>query len=234
MTYYNLSDIFHGSHYYAMVMDCLAYRQKGTGIKEDKWQRHNESESDIFYGWVNLDSEYQKFTCVMKSHINTGTNDEDGHVINIPPGHAVIYHQKLLHLTTARAFKNDSYLLNTIWRITDKPQSYVDKILDTQATPSTIVGSTRIVAACNVYLWSQCAPWALVTLKPDFLEEVTNDKNNKYYVPSQPLKSLSSANLMYRSYMEVERAILRAHKSTDIEPQSIIDAVNILTNLLNI
>jgi len=94
----------------------------------------------VFGGWINLDDSdtgresNQYFSCVKGSHkdhitLKQKTGSESGFAteeakkvntdkIVIPPGHIVIFFQRILHIVTPRKIKVDSFRQFRIWRIT--------------------------------------------------------------------------------------------------------------------
>lgn len=140
-----------------MIIDRLAIRQSGTTPSEELWHRDeapSANDNDIILGgWVNLDEADQVFSCVPKTH-----NEVSGHsgfgvikdksaiafynakrvLVVIPPGHMVMFIEKIVHEVIATKKKYNSYRLFTSWRLTTSNESLhgdekLDSMLATQA-----------------------------------------------------------------------------------------------------
>ena len=90
-------------------------------------------ESDYcFGGWINLDETDQRFSCVLGSHtdqiVMTKGNTESGFatnerlerpitVIRVPPGHIVVFFQRIQHIVTPSQQKQDSFRQFRCWRL---------------------------------------------------------------------------------------------------------------------
>jgi hypothetical protein len=103
----------------------------------DKSDKYLPSPYDyVFGGWINLDSRGrdQKFTCVKGTHkdyitLKKNTRAESGFAteepskvkhdtVIVPPGHIVVFFQRLLHIVTPNEMKYDSFRQFRCWRIT--------------------------------------------------------------------------------------------------------------------
>jgi len=231
-----------GHEYLEMLFDRLAYRQAGSNIEEDpdKWHRDIAPSSllkkdDLVYGgWVNLDDEDQRFICVMGSHAKNADGsgfvrekpDNEGHIITIPPGHAIVFHQNILHAIAPTTFKKDSYRQFLGWRVTnDKTPiwgvSDRNRLIDKMAVPKTPSGSESRLASKNHYgalLWSLTVGWGLVTLKEEYHDTKTTKDGNTYMVPQVPLMSLREDGIsLYGKYSEIERTILFPVRFSDMD-----------------
>ena len=102
------------------LIDRMSIRRIGTSLSKESWHRdiskNIEKQDVIFGGWINLDiSHKQKFSCVKKTHrINeSDIKDKKGFstipkeehskynklktMIEIPPGHQIIFFQNIIH-----------------------------------------------------------------------------------------------------------------------------------------
>jgi hypothetical protein len=90
----------------------------------------------VFGGWINLDLDHdQSFTCLKGSHndllvLEKKQGSESGFAttgdradtitdkITVPPGHMVVFFQRILHVVTPHKVTFDSFRQFTCWRLT--------------------------------------------------------------------------------------------------------------------
>lgn len=138
-----------------MLIDRLMIRPAGCSPSSETWHRDEAKtaldDDIIFGGWINLDEYDQLFSCIPCSHVGvTGNNGfnvikdkaEIASLNNqrvrvvVPPGHILIFNEKIIHEVFATKKKYDSYRLFTAFRLTrsNAPlHANLDKMLDDQA-----------------------------------------------------------------------------------------------------
>jgi len=114
----------------------------------------------IFGGWVNLDDQPQYFSCALSTHtdpilVKKGrsesgftaqekpSKDTQPTKIQVPPGHAIVFFQKILHQVAPQKYKQDSFRQFQLFRIVCSPttpeplfpQQTIQKWIHDQATP---------------------------------------------------------------------------------------------------
>ena len=136
---------FPGNHI-RMLMDRFSIRRKGTSLGGESWHRDIGGDR-IFGGWINLDTDAnQAFTCVFGSEINRDSDrgfvkfskeqmarlETQKTVVQIPPGHLIVFDQTIAHKITAVSRQPaTSFRLYVGWQvsaITDFPPQ-LDPIL---------------------------------------------------------------------------------------------------------
>jgi hypothetical protein len=119
--------------------DRMGYRIPGEEVGGESMHRDNSPEAKdgdiIFGGWLNFEDEPQYFSCCPRTHSevgnqNTGfakiTSEEEKAVyklqfrlIEIPPGHAVVFYERLVHEVRKGNAKRTMVRMFLGWRITD-------------------------------------------------------------------------------------------------------------------
>ena len=136
-----------------MMFDRFSQRLPGATLGAETWHRDvgHHDEGDIIYGgWINLDppgTPNQRFSCVPGNFLRPDGHHTEGFVrfdakdaasiaaleaakqiVEIPPGHIVIFNQSLAHEILPGKIKFLSYRLFVGWRITDSMESIYDYI----------------------------------------------------------------------------------------------------------
>lgn len=213
-------------------MNCcrVALRQAGTKIVEDKdmWHRdvitgkYIDKEDSIFGGWINLDlKNNQRFICDLGTQQRPGASgfhrekpgDKANNII-IPPGHAIIFYQHILHAVAPATFKQDSYRQFISFRLTKSnvplwgPTVKKDTAIN-QLVPKTPGNQVIKVWMSNHHvsslLWTHTIIWSLVTFKEEYIVNKITKAGASYFIPEAPMKPRFS---MYSPYTEQELRIL--------------------------
>lgn len=176
---YNKSH-FKDSHYtynLEALMDRFMFRLKGTSPTSESWHRDVAKDSylleddEIYGGWINLDNESQYLSFIPGSHLNVrlkGLKEgfakirkEDIHLfkkykqlIEIKPGHCVIFPQYILHEVVGKKQSYDMMRLFIGWRITESLESihtnsYLETVLQKQGSPLLPSGQKPPLYASN-------------------------------------------------------------------------------------
>ena len=133
--------------YMQMIPDRFAIRCANTSISPEQWHRdvsnvrkdgtlQGHPDDKIFGGWVNLDdAQEQYFSCVPGTHVDVVTDnqgkgfcaipkDQGSHYksrkkrICVPPGHALIFNERLVHEVCPNKQKKDSYRIFMKYHLT--------------------------------------------------------------------------------------------------------------------
>lgn len=160
IAYHIISPVLQGlkpdeSYHKEMIIDRLMVRPAGVAPSAETWHRDEAPlahDTDIILGgWINLDDRDQVFSCVpgthdvVSGHSGFGLikdksaialyNQQRVHVV-IPPGHMLIFNEKLIHEVLAKRQKHACYRLFTSWRLTKSLEPLhdnLDEMLDKQA-----------------------------------------------------------------------------------------------------
>ena len=138
-----------------VLFDRFAFRKQGTSPTAESWHRDESSVSlpgdRILGGWINLSTITQEFSCIPNTHgvepgrgqFNTFSKEQgrelrpNRRVVQIPPGHILLFWQHLIHEVSAKKAKQDNARLFMGWRITDHDQdpfNYME-VIRTQGIP---------------------------------------------------------------------------------------------------
>lgn len=124
-----------------MLWDRFMFRYKGQSPSAETWHRdvippNKISEWDeVFGGWINMDSKPQYFSCILGSHLDTKLSElKEGFavipkkdvstlnkyktLVEVPPGHMIIFPQYIVHEVLGAPAKNDMMRLFLGWRLT--------------------------------------------------------------------------------------------------------------------
>jgi hypothetical protein len=138
-----------GRLFFHQLIDRIMLRPKGSDPQKEGWHRDvapgSTSEDHTFGGWINLDTDDQKFVAVKKSHkagrgakLGFGTipkedharynaaiaaqanqrNCDDKGLIIIPPGCIVVFYENLVHSVYGGTTKSTKVRQFLGWRIT--------------------------------------------------------------------------------------------------------------------
>ena len=133
--------IFKGTGKYGHALfDRIMLRPKGAKPTAEVWHRdvtpNLAKEDRMFGGWVNFDSFPQQFSCVPMSHTDPKDNNDpsgfapitneaqknrcqvEKQIVDIPPGHMIIFHQNIIHEVLSKAKTHNQYRLFTPFRLT--------------------------------------------------------------------------------------------------------------------
>jgi hypothetical protein len=135
------------------LIDRMMIRKSGKGASPETWHRDeavNAKPTDrVFGGWWNFDDVDQVFSCVPSTHNDVTGNsgfsiikgDEEiarlksiSIRVSIPPGHIIVFYERIVHEVVAGVKKIDQYRLFLGWRLTvdDSPLTPIDDILTDQ------------------------------------------------------------------------------------------------------
>ena len=128
-------------HYIQTLFDRLCYRICPNKIKGETWHRDvapnlpEIPEGIIFGGWLNLDSKPQNFNCIPGSQLETTENfgfvrsdtQENRKIVTIPPGHAIIFFQNILHEVAPTKSKEPSAKLFLGFRVSKSNNSQFEE-----------------------------------------------------------------------------------------------------------
>ena len=130
-------------------------------VHTDKKKTHYtpRPHESVFGGWINLDDQPQSFCCALSTHtdpiIVRKGRSESGFVaqetpshttpttIKVPPGHAIVFYQKILHQVAPQTYKQDSFRQFQVFRIVSSsippeplfPRETIHRWIQDQATP---------------------------------------------------------------------------------------------------
>jgi hypothetical protein len=229
---------YDSSRLFEQIIDRLMVRPSDRKPTKEMWHRDvcpDMPEGDtIFGGWVNLDSTDQTFSCCPGTHddrIGKGfakiSKDQRDYYkarsvkVRIPPGHAIIFNEDLVHEVHSEKRSKTSYRLFLGWRLTNSPDPLLPgtmERLDNQAVMQLKSHQMpRIYAKLHWVNWKS----KLKSLRKSYIRKVRIKKRCKktgktYKLPhdlSGHMKSLKEYGLrMYRSYSREERDMHRPQK----------------------
>lgn len=230
-----------------VLLDRFMYRLKGTAPTAEKWHRdvaHDdliEDNDEILGGWINLDNESQYFSCIPGSHLNVrlkGLKDgfatikktdinlfkEYKQVIEVKPGHCIIFPQYILHEVVSKKQSYDMMRLFIGWRITRSLESlytnnFIEKLLKNQSSPLLPSGQKPPIYSASHSMFFQkkdfmihpeakyktnICKWSISTFKDSLLKE------NK--IVERYLGSLEDSGFVkYPEYSKEEKKIYFPH-----------------------
>jgi hypothetical protein len=120
------------------VSDRILFRRKGRAPTAEVWHRDEAPRSlkgdEVFGGWLNLDNHPQYFNCVPGTHKDVPNANGGFHVINdpaataqyardcrvveVPPGHVLVFFEHIVHEVRSKKAAHDMYRMSTGWRLT--------------------------------------------------------------------------------------------------------------------
>lgn len=200
-----------------------------------------------FGGWLNLDNDRtQHFSCVLGSHadpiVMTRSHTESGFDtheplhgpvtrIDVPPGHMVIFFQRIQHIVTPGKLSADSYRQHRCYRLLQSAEARPAPLNGTQAWNACIedMAVPRLPSGQVPPLYSSNhatffllkgnkndpVEWSARKLRPEMLEikTVRSGKNAGQQVRIAPryLRDLRAYGLLghYPPYDDLERQLLR-------------------------
>jgi hypothetical protein len=221
------------------LVDRLSVRRVGSFLKKESWHRDiskNTADSDrIFGGWINLDEQSQFFSCVPGSHLDVGDSSDVGFVtikddeaksrafsmkrlVVVPPGHMLIFFERILHEVIGNQTKLDSYRLYTAFRLTNDTQPLnrnFSRFINQQAVPQ--IKSGQVPPMYALLNWVNSRE-LLIEFSKIFIEECKEDRviaskasadfGNKYRVVKRFMPSLEEIGHMYEPYTVEDISIL--------------------------
>lgn len=222
---------------FSMIIDRLMIRAKGETVSPESWHRDEAEDAldgdHIFGGWVNLNLFPQVFTCLPKSHIpirnykggfnkqkftdeETSEMTENQEVVEIPPGHIIIFYEHILHIVSKHVNKDETILRLFIgWNFSssNEPLNYtVPELLAALKDNAPM----KLKSGQIPRLWPK-----MYTSQPKTLESFTTKcfKIGQYKDPYPPLwtypsalmKSLKEMGFRTYEYSEEETSMLIPH-----------------------
>ena len=216
-----------------MIIDRLLVRPARVTPSKESWHRDeakNALPSDIIYGgWINLDSQDQIFSCVSGSHTNYSGNGGfvpisrevarkiQGDKVCIPPGHMLIFNEKIIHEVLATRKNYKSYRLFIGWRSTTSTTPLTPNLLDlinSQAAMQLKSGQepplyAKLHIVNHIGKLVEFTKGVLPRLCHTYTVKSGSRKDKEYTIAPRFMTSLQSYHLpMYADYSEEEIAIL--------------------------
>lgn len=219
--------------YIEQLFDRMCLRPAGTTVSKEQWHRDlNPTALDgdaVFGGWINLDNEEtQFFSCAPGTHTaQTGLAGKNGfqrderpaspEKVEIPPGHLLIFYQRLLHEVHPRRLRKPSFRQFVCWRITEHKGSTLQRasvhtIVRDQAVPRLPSDQIPPIYGKNhasFHLHKPTGPisWSTRVLKPCCIDP-TKNMGHRF------MKSLLEYGMpMYPEYDEMETSLLMPNDS---------------------
>lgn len=200
------------------LVDRLCIRRKGTAPGKESWHRDQSKLRDdketVFGGWLNLDNQSQYFSCVPGTHTERssqsgflkldGDYDSKKVLVEIPPGHVVIFYQHIVHEVLSKKSKIDSLRLFIGWCITPlttSPIENLENLIKTQSVIPLSSGQIPPMYSPNhaSFFAKDLEEWS----KHMFHERCLNGSRVERY-----MRSLLEYGAMYEPYAPVELGIL--------------------------
>lgn len=226
------------------VIDRLLFRPKGVYSTGESWHRDEASlakiEDKILGGWWNFDDFSQYFSCVPGTH--DGVRGHEGFapikdkeekkilkemsvLVEIPPGHILIFYEHLIHEVLAKKAREDTHRLFLGWRLTKSNKSLypnLDTLLDTQAVVP--LKSNQVPAMYSTIHW---AFWRdkIEKFSKNFKEICTEEKTvvggkdegKIYRVVAVHMQSLYDYGFpLYPDYSDREREIYKPNRCWEL------------------
>tara|TARA_B100001057_G_scaffold492543_1_gene585131 strand:+ start:1031 stop:2218 length:1188 start_codon:yes stop_codon:yes gene_type:complete len=225
------------------TFDRLMYRTAGQTPTAESMHRDISpmalSTDVVFGGWVNLDHVDQFFSCAPRTHSevpgqNSGfalikTDEEKAkyrplfETIAIPPGHCMIFYERLVHEVLAKRATVRMLRMHLGWRVTDADDALFDEKLmkywiEKQGVPKLKSGQDPPVwpSAYSNYPknFQTLTDWSTRTFVEQCVDDTLVGGKSEYagtYMKrvSTKMKSLSEYGLtMHKAYDEHERKLL--------------------------
>lgn len=237
---------------FEQIIDRILIRPAGRRPSPESWHRDIAPDTNpndrVFGGWINLDDKDQTFSCVPGTHndpINYKTTgfakiepsdkayyQKHKTKVKIPPGHILVFDERLIHEVFPKAFKYTSYRLFMGWRITKSTQPLIPDLeqrLEDQAVMPLKSGQMPRIYP-KLYWTNWCDK--LIPLKRVFRSKTTAlytmasgkhkgrcfrlphpntaSKTQKAHMHSlRKLRQLNPKVKLYRGYIKREKDILR-------------------------
>ncbi len=234
--------------------DRVTFRRKGQKPTEESVHRDEAKTAqlgdDVFGGWLNLDDEDQIFTAVPRTHFEQGLENKgfatlkkntyefeaysaELQRIAIPPGHLLIFYERLVHSVTSSTARRDMRRIHCGFRLTfhDSPLfEDTSQWISQQAAPRIKSGQWPPLYPSNYTnfsrLWQPLTDWSMKTFVPELLytHVVTSNNpqfNGRTYVrvgerhdgrPSGVCRSLEFLGKKWPDYSVEEKAVLKPQR----------------------
>jgi ribA/ribD-fused uncharacterized protein len=261
-----------------MMFDRFAQRLPGGTIGGETWHRDvgPHDEGDIIYGgWINLDppgTPNQRFSCVPGNFLRPDGHTAEGfirfdakdeasiaaleaakQIVQIPPGHIVIFNQSLAHEILPGKIKFLSYRLFMGWRITNSNESIYDyiyrkevgekkqkkakktensapeprtlaNIIATQACPSIGSGQFPPMYGVNHITFTKLKESHLIPFSDTVKPIFRSEKDPRLIVRFLP--PLSETGLMWEPYTEEDVNVMLVHPLNARHTPEIVEEEN--------
>lgn len=194
------------------LIDRVSIRRKGTSPTAENW--HGDvapcpPSDDVFGGWVNLDLENtQRFSCVpgmllKREHsgfVKPNAQEieycqQNKRLIDIPPGHLIIFRQHILHEVLAKKATFDSLRLYLVWRLTDQKEPLFNHTEIFAKQGVTFLPSGQVPPMYALTHMSRHKPmlltWSNATFHPQCLENKIGADGVGYTVVHRHMASLA-------------------------------------------
>ena len=208
-------------------IDRMLFRRTSKAPTAETWHRDEAvgcmPGDEVFGGWVNLGSQFQYLNAVRRTHLGQQGNDGFAKVskdeaewatrhreaIPIPPGHLLVFNEKLMHEVRGGKLPHDVMRLFFGWRLTLSSEALggsdvLTHGLQTQAVMRLKSGQTpKMYAQMS---WSQpgqriaLSNWSVTTFRPECLEmrQVLSHPGESHRMVIQHMPSLLA--LGYATY----------------------------------
>lgn len=221
------------------VFDRFIFRNQGDTPSAESMHRDEAQTAvdgdTIFGGWVNLDDHDQFFSCAPRTHTMVGGQNrgfaritsasEQAYFramfqrILIPPGHMVIFYERLVHEVLSIRAPRRMLRLMLGWRITDQTEPLFGEALTTewtqrQGVPYLKSGQHTPILP-QLYLvnwWEKIEPWATRMFQAVCL--TTNTINTRRYGP-QTYRAPRMDSMRHRSMLSLQEYGLPLHAPYD-------------------
>lgn len=199
---------------FEQIIDRMMFRRSGQMASAESWHRDEakfaQQGDNIYGGWINLDSFNQKFSCVPGTHLNVGMKNggfvpipksehagykKQRQIIEIPPGHMIIFYERMVHEVRSTKLKNDQHRLFLGWRTTKQNTPItqnLDQLLDRQAVIP--IKSGQIPPMYPKLYWTNwrdklLVPWSDKFIEDDLKEvKVLKKTGEKYFIVPREIK----------------------------------------------
>lgn len=228
-------------------IDRMLLRPKGQSPSAESFHRDEAARAlandDMFGGWWNIDADTQYFSVVLGTHKEVSKHRGFASIkgvqakeynkmkvkIAIPPGHIMIFYEKMVHEVLATKAKKDMIRLFLGWRLTHSDECLVgNKNLEDTLSKQGLceIKSGQIPGMYAKLHWTNWRPQIekfSKHIRPECLEvrEVKSgkDKGKQYIIVQQHMKSLEELGLSkYQKYYMHEKSILKPNTEWEIYP----------------
>lgn len=243
---------------YELLFDRLLVRQKGKAASAESFHRDVCDSPDltedcsVYGGWVNLDDTPQSFSCILGTHsdvthmwlkknpgfVKRPKKDKrlcgNSSLVQVPPGHAIIFYQHILHEVVSKKAKQTMYRLFVGARRTlsnNRIYSNIPEVIRKQGVPLLPSGQKPPLYSMNHqsaflmkpfkalpdYTVQGLSHWSSDTFKENLLVTKTVgsglNKGMSYTVVPRYLKSLEELELpLYPRYGTEESLLYKPNK----------------------
>lgn len=210
------------------IIDRMMWRPAGVTATAESWHRDESTlakdDDLIFGGWWNFDDTPQGFSVVLGTH--KGVRGHSGFaaikdkelkkkytaaktLVEIPPGHIMIFYEHLIHEVLAKKKKNDQFRQFLGWRVTKEVKSLYpleDKLANQAVMPLKSNQTPPMYAVLHWCNWrSKLVTFTELNIKDLCTEQRAvksgADKGKTFKVVHREMKSLKEYGLpMYPKY----------------------------------